>query len=586
MKRIVLIVSIFTLSLISCTQTESPVEETPVDGERVMIYQVMTRLFGNTETANIPWGTIEENGVGKFSDINEAALKGLKDLGITHVWYTGVLEHATITDYSEYGIPNDFPEVIKGRAGSPYSIKDYYDVNPFLADSVDNRVEEFVSLIDRTHEHGMKVLIDFVPNHVARVYQSDMKPEGIPDLGENDDNSVAFSPSNNFYYLQGEEFVVPEGFKPLGERTPDDFTYTYSEIPAKATGSETFRANPSIDDWFEAAKLNYGIDYQQGGERYFDPIPDTWIRMKEILLHWAAKGVDGFRCDMAQLVPVEFWNWLVTEVKNEYPETIFVAEIYVPEWYDDYISIGKFDYLYDKVLLYDTLRNIVHHGSPAQEISGVRTRLDSLYPHLLNFLENHDEQRIASPDFAGDPFRALPAMTVSATLGTGPVMIYFGQEVGEPGKEREGFQGDDGRTTIFDFWGVPEHQKWMNGGSFDGGGLSDDQRKLRGFYSDLLNLCNSKQALISGDYVDLGEINAGNYSDKVFAFLRQSNNQRILVVVNFGDSEEAVTIQLPDSTDITANGLLNDSETIDLNAGSLQLNLSPFSSHIFELIEK
>src|SRR5688572_11473880 len=158
---------------------------------KMVVYQMMTRLFGNTNTTNKPFGTIEENGVGKFNSVNNAALKSLKELGVTHVWYTGVIEHALMTDYTRFGIPLDDPDVIKGRAGSPYSIKDYYDVNPDLAVDVPNRMREFEQLVDRTHASGLKVLIDFVPNHVARVYKSDAKPKDVKDLGESDDKTQA-----------------------------------------------------------------------------------------------------------------------------------------------------------------------------------------------------------------------------------------------------------------------------------------------------------------------------------------------------------------------------------------------------------
>ena len=141
----------------------------------------MTRLFGNQTTTNKAYGTLEENGVGKFNDINETALKGIKELGTTHVWFTGVLEHATLSDNTKLGIPLDDADVVKGRAGSPYAIKDYYDVNPDLAVDIKNRVQEFEQLINRTHAQGMKVIIDFVPNHVARFYKSEAKPEGVKD---------------------------------------------------------------------------------------------------------------------------------------------------------------------------------------------------------------------------------------------------------------------------------------------------------------------------------------------------------------------------------------------------------------------
>ena len=177
--------------------------------DKLIIYQLLPRLFGNTNTTNRVWGTLADNGSGTFADINDAALESIKTLGATHIWYTGVLEHATMTDYSAQGITPDDPAVVKGRAGSPYAIKDYYDVVPDFAESVPDRMAEFEALVARTHAHGLKVIIDIVPNHVARQYQSDAKPAGVPDLGEDDDVRQAFSTQNNFYYLPGTAFVPP-----------------------------------------------------------------------------------------------------------------------------------------------------------------------------------------------------------------------------------------------------------------------------------------------------------------------------------------------------------------------------------------
>ena len=100
--------------------------------DKMVIYQVFPRWFGNLNTSLINNGTKAENGVGKFSDFTPLALRKIKELGITHVWYTGVIEHATKTDYSTYGIRKDHAAVVKGNAGSPYAIKDYYDIDPAL----------------------------------------------------------------------------------------------------------------------------------------------------------------------------------------------------------------------------------------------------------------------------------------------------------------------------------------------------------------------------------------------------------------------------------------------------------------------
>jgi glycosidase len=547
------LLAIFFL-ITACTRTTEKIPNVPASAEsrkKMVIYQVMTRLFGNKVSVNKTYGTLQENGVGKFADINEAALKGIKALGVTHIWYTGVIEHALLTDYTAYGIPLDDADVVKGRAGSPYSIKDYYDVNPDLAVNVPERMKEFEELVERTHAQGLKVIIDFVPNHVARGYKSDAKPRGVRDFGEDDDKTVAFKPSNNFYYLPGERFQVPAGYVPLG--AGNDFPTkdgVFDEFPAKATVNDKFVAQPSIYDWFEAAKLNYGVDIQNGGKTYFDPLPDTWLKMRHILLYWAGKKVDGFRCDIAEMVPVEFWNWVIPQVKAVNNDLIFIAEIYNPARYHNFIETGRFDFLYDKVQLYDTLRKLVNGKSTTAAIPGIQKSLAGINANMLHFLENHDEQRIASKYFAGDPWKAVPAMVISATIDSGPVMIYFGQEVGEPAEGDPGHQTIEqpGTTTKMDYWGVPEHQKWMNNGLFDGGLLSDDQKQLRQFYAGLLTFAGQSHAVSYGKYADLTEYNLERkqIDDDIHAFVRWEGDERLLIVSSFRPRPADVTISIPE----------------------------------------
>ncbi|MBX2962933.1 MAG: alpha-amylase family protein [Cyclobacteriaceae bacterium] len=586
------------LALVGCQSAKEKIPPLPTmqtSSEKIIVYQLFTRLFGNKETANKPYGTREENGVGKFADINDRALLSLKGLGITHVWYTGVLEHAVLTDYTLYGIPLDDADVVKGRAGSPYAIKDYYDVNPDLANHVPKRMVEFDQLIERTHRHGLKVLIDFVPNHVARAYKSDARPKGVVDLGEFDDKRVRFSPSNNFYYLPGESFVVPQDYVSLG---PDNEFPTkdgeFEETPAKVTGNDQFTARPGVHEWFETVKLNYGVDIEQDRKAYFDPVPDTWVKMKDILVFWANKKVDGFRCDMAEMVPVEFWQWAIPQVKAVNPDIIFIAEIYNPAQYRNYIHTGRFDYLYDKVQLYDTLRLLVNGQRSTRDIAVIQNDLKEINSNMLHFLENHDEQRIASKFFAGNPWKAVPAMVISATIDQGPVMIYFGQEVGEPGAGAEGFQGDDGRTTIFDYWGVPEHQKWMNDGLFDGGLLSEDQTRLRAFYSTLLNLSGKHPAIAFGAYEDITAYNIDqrNVDDDIFACLRFTEDKRLLIIAGFNTSKRKIKINIPEAvaeklslnkvSNYTLNEILWKEEHEELSEFTFTLDLPAFGAMIFE----
>ena len=503
---------------------------------KISIYQVLPRLFGNEITTNKQNGTIQENGCGKFNSFTPKALKEIKSLGITHVWYTGVIEHATQTDYSAFGIRKDHQGVVKGKAGSAYAIKDYYDVDPDLAENVETRMTEFEALVERTHKAGMKVIIDFVPNHVARQYHSDAKPKGVTDLGENDHSEWAFSPLNNFYYITNQPF------------NPSFSVQGYIEFPAKATGNDQFTASPTQNDWYETVKLNYGVNYVEGGQKQFDPIPDTWFKMRDILLFWASKKIDGFRCDMAEMVPVEFWGWAIAQVKLQYPAILFIAEVYNPAEYRNYICNGKFDYLYDKVGMYDMLRNVTSRNFPVREITNTWQSLGGIENQMLNFLENHDEQRIGSGFFSGNGLYAQPAMIVAATLTQAPVMIYFGQELGEQGMESEGFSGMDGRTTIFDYWGLKSIQAWSNGGKFDGAKLSKDQKELRAFYQKLLNITISEKAISDGLMYDLVFANFENNkfnTHEQYAYFRKFEDELLLIVLNFDDKPLDTEVIVP-----------------------------------------
>lgn len=534
---------------------------------KFIIYQVLPRLFGNSKTTNKPHGSIAENGCGKFNDFTPKALKEIKALGATHIWYTGIIEHATQTDYTAYGIRKDHPAVVKGKAGSPYAIKDYYDVDPDLAVDVPNRMGEFEALIERTHQAGMKVIIDFVPNHVAREYYSDARPDGVQDLGEGDAKDKNFAQNNNFYYLLNQPF------------NPTFDIQGYKEYPAKVTGNDQFTASPGIHDWYETVKLNYGVDYLNGKRQHFYPVPDTWQKMLGILLFWAGKKIDGFRCDMAEMVPVEFWQWAINRVKEQFPALIFIAEVYNPQEYRNYIFNGAFDYLYDKVGMYDLLRNIVCHHHPASQITQAWQALSGIENHMLHFLENHDEQRIASDFFAGNAWTIIPALIVSAMLTKAPFMLYAGQELGEPGMDAEGFSGLDGRTTIFDYWAVKSLQDWSDKGKFDGKLLSDEQQALRALYQKLLNLSLTEPAIAKGKMYDLQYANFNNptyNTEKHVAFFRQYKDDIILIVVNFDHSPGEISVHIPQeafeylaldaSSKITWQDLMDESYQLFLNS--------------------
>ncbi len=507
--------------------------------KKVVIYQVLPRLFGNNNVTRQHSGNLDKNGVGKFSDFSPKALRRIKELGTTHIWYTGIIEHATKTDYTAFGIRKDHRAVVKGKAGSPYAVKDYYDVDPDLADSVPDRMNEFEALVRQTHEAGMKVIIDFIPNHVARQYFSDARDPFVDDLGQHDDITRTFAPDNNFYYLPGQTLQLHFGAK------QEDFEY--SEFPAKVTGNNHFDATPTKNDWYETIKLNYGIDYFDGGRCHFDPIPNTWLKMRDILLFWAAKGVDAFRCDMAEMVPVDFWHWVIPVVKQA-GDIAFIAEVYNPDQYRNYIFTGGFDYLYDKVGLYDTLREVMCNRQPASAITGCWHNLEGIQERMLNFVENHDEQRIASGFFCGRPEPGIPGMIVSALMHTNPVMLYFGQELGERGMDEEGFSGLDGRTTIFDYWSLDTMRNWSNGGKWDGAKLTDDQQQLRRQYAAILRIAAAEPAIANGAFYDLMYANAPNpylNSHRQYVFLRRYQNEVILVVVNFDHTAQQVRVRIP-----------------------------------------
>ncbi|MGQ8363910.1 alpha-amylase family glycosyl hydrolase [Glaciecola sp. 1036] len=584
-----------------------------------VIYQVFTRLFGNKNTTNKPWGTIEENGVGKFSDFDDRALEGIAELGTSYIWYTGVPHHAVIRDYREYGISLDDPDVVKGRAGSPYAVKDYYNVNPDLADDPAKRLQEFEALIQRTHKHGMKVIIDIVPNHVARNYQSTSAPKGVVDFGAHDDTSVSYDRDNNFYYIVGEEFSVPQSqdYQALGGDSHPLLDGEFVEVPAKWTGNGARKAQPDMHDWYETVKVNYGVkpdgsydfpklpgeyreqDYNAHFTFWQDKdLPDSWYKFEQIVHYWLDKGVDGFRFDMAEMVPVEFWSFLNSSIKRKKQDSLLLAEVYNPDLYRDYIQLGLMDYLYDKVGFYDDLKAVMQgHGDTAKlEIN--QSQLSDIEQHMLHFLENHDEQRIASPDFAGSAEKGKPALVTSALISRSPTMLYFGQDVGEDGSEEPGF-GDPTRTSIFDYIGVPAHQRWMNNGEFDSGQLSEQEVALRQFYVDVMNI-SAYHPVMTGEYVGLHGLNNdldNGYSKLQFAFSRFNEDQALVVISNFAEEAVNVDLQLPidlvvqwklENGSYTLIDLLSD-EKVNLNISeqglksSIQLNLPANASKILEL---
>lgn len=584
---------------------------------KIVVYQVFTRLFGNKNKTNKPWGTIEENGVGKFNDFTDQALNEIKDLGVTYIWYTGVPHHALVGDYTAYGISNDDPEVVKGRAGSPYAVKDYYNVNPDLAVNPANRLQEFEDLIARTHKAGLKLIIDIVPNHIARKYEGKNNPEGVNDFGADDDVNVEYKRDNNFYYIPKTHFEIPDGDIPLnGEKNPMVDGY-FDENPAKWTGNGSRKVKPDQNDWYETVKVNYGVrpdgskdfpelpagfdqkSYQEHFAFWQDKdVPDSWKKFKSIALYWTAKGVDGFRYDMAEMVPYEFWSYMNSAIKMKNPKTFLLAEVYNPNEYRNYIRLGKMDYLYDKVETYDKLKDIIRGKSTPDGLSDIQKGMSDIEHHMLHFLDNHDEQRLASPEFAGTPERGKPLMVVSTTLSTSPTMIYFGQEVGEAGNEDAGF-GKRSRTSIFDYIGVPNHQKWMNDGKFDGGQLSESEKNLRDFYKRLLNFSIKSPALM-GSFQEIQSENRQNnvgYDELLYSYVRWSENQKLVIIANFS-SKKTSEFELKIPADVIAKWNLKDGEykltdqlyqqnavvlKVENGVGKAKIKILPSESFIFEL---
>jgi len=620
MKKRTIVASISILLLAAACKTTAikmDTEKKNTSQKKEVVYQVFTRLFGNQNTTNKPWGTIEENGVGKFNDFTDKALKEIKDLGVSSIWYTGVPHHALVRDYTSIGISNDDPEVVKGRAGSPYAVKDYYNVNPDLAVNPANRLQEFEALIARTHKAGMKVIIDIVPNHIARKYEGKSNPKGVKDFGADDDVSVEYKRDNNFYYIPNTRFEIPDAGKPLNGESNPLIDGKFNEFPAKWTGNGSRLAKPDKNDWYETVKVNYGIrpdgskdfpelpagfdakSYQEHFDFWKDKnVPNSWIKFRDIALYWTAKGVDGFRYDMAEMVPVEFWSYMNSAIKVKNPDAFLMAEVYNPNEYRNYIRLGKMDYLYDKVETYDHLKAVIQGKTWPDGLSDIQHRMADIEHHMLKFLDNHDEQRLASPEFAGTPEKGKPLMVVSATISTAPTMIYFGQEVGEAGNENAGF-GTHSRTSIFDYIGVPNHQRWMNGGKFDGGQLSQSEKDLRDFYKRLLNFSINSSALM-GNFQEIQTANRNitpGYDIAIYAYTRWSDTQKLIVVTNFYElASSNFELRIPadiiqkwnlkDGTYTITDQLYHNKTTqlkVENGEGKAQISIGPSESFIFQL---
>lgn len=545
--HLILALALIPASLIAA---ESPI--------RPHIYQLMVRHFGNINETRKPNGTIEENGCGKFNDINDAALKSIKELGITHIWLTGVIEQASGTAYPDRAADN--PAILKGLAGSPYAIRDYFDVCPDYAEDPTKRLDEFKALLQRIKKHEMRTIIDFVPNHVARSYSSDVRPKLT--FGNNDDTTQFFTRNNNFYYLGKDH---PGGGPPLKLPTADRKRTPYAPESkfGRVTGNNAITWSPSVHDWYETIKLNYGhnftlgppltdVDPLPGPKTILRSTPDTWQKMDAILAHWQRMGVDGFRVDMAHLVPMEYWRWQLRRCRQRNTNTYFMAEAYD----NDPAKLTKgnvleallhsgFNAVYDGPT-YEAVMHLQGEEKWANDIDKAAKPFNPHFHQVVRYATNHDEVRIASTKTWGGAGMNVgrSASAIIFGLGRGPNMIYNGQEVGEKAERAEGFGGDDARTTIFDYWSMPAMVPWVNGHKYDGAKLSNQQKSLRAFYGRLLNLCK-EPAFTRGEFYGLnhanqknvkfgrldGETSSGHW---LYAFLRRdaTTGQAFLVVVN------------------------------------------------------
>ena len=523
--------------------------------EKSIIYQIFPRYWGDRAGKQKKGGTLDENGCGKFSNIDRESLDYFKSLGVTHLWLTGIVRHAT--GESTGGCTASSPDWVKGRAGSPYAITDYYDVNPYLADKPERRMEEFKDLLKRVHNAGLKVIIDFVPNHVARDYTAftalHPAPTGMPSLGSDDDKSVHWREENDFFYYPGTELKLPIK------------SQTYKELPALASGN-AYTAEPAVNDWYDTVKINY-CDTHTG----------TWDKMLDIVRFWAGMGVDGFRCDMVELVPADFFTWLIREIHKQYPEIVFIAEVYQKELYSKYIREVGFDLLYDKSGMYDTIRAIVQKntddsGVPVEAWQSTRKitwnwqSLGDLQPYMLNFLENHDEQRFASDFFGKDAGNVFAALYASLYFNRASFMIYSGQEVGERGMYQEGFSGKDGRSTIFDWYTSDKVRKLWRYIHGDMKALDRKDVALLERYRSALTQATGNRAVISGSTYDLCYCNLssdGFCVDRHFAFLRDCGDDTVLVACNFSNVDAEMELSIPEHAFQWLE--LNETETLNHN---------------------
>ena len=259
------------------------------------------------------------------------------------------------------------------------------------------------------------------------------------------------------------------------------------------------------------------------------------------------------------------------DCEKKFPSLIFIAEVYKKELYAQYIRNIGFDYLYDKSGLYDTLRTVVEKnvnddGMPVelwQSTTGITRNwqfLSDLQPYMLNFLENHDEQRFASDFFGKDAANTFAPLYVSLYLNTAPFMIYFGEETGERGMDEEGFSGCDGRTTIFDWWSVGSVRRLRKliaskgylATSVSGlvkAGLKKEEAEIFLRFSQAVRFAAEDTAVGMGTTYDLCYCNMssdGFDKNRHYAFLRDFEDHTLLVATNFSGHDSVMKLTIPE----------------------------------------
>ena len=530
---------------------------------RTVIYQLFVRHFSNFRRGGIPNGTRAQNGCGTFAGVNDAALEQLAQMGITHLWLTGVLRHATQTAHP--GFPAHPACVVKGIAGSPYAVVDYFDVDPDLAEKPQQRMEEFRALLERVRRFGMVPVLDFVPNHVSRCYASPGHSELEPGMWDRKD--VFFARDNAFYYLD----PPPDGDRrvvlPQGE-------FEAERGCGRVTGNNAATWRPSVFDWYETVKLNYGCDYRHGAAEAeslpgvlsdIDAVPRTWRILDHVLAWWQELGAGGFRCDMAHMIPLPFWRWEIARARLRDEAVFFMAEAYDDPMklmpgnpLQDLLNAG-FNGVYDAPA-YRALRDLYEGGAWANDLDAFHRPENPLFTGGVRFVENHDEPRLASPLFWGGcgASVARAVMVAQYTTSCGPALFYNGQETLERAEGPGGFGGDNGRTSIFDYTSLPRLQRWTCDGKYDGSELNAGEKEYRAYCADLLRLLQHP-ALAAGTFYGLNWSNHAtpNYGSdgaettsghRLYAFLRHNAQARrtLLIVCNFSPVQAAdTTVHIP-----------------------------------------